>query len=178
MRRALQCITLERFVLLEKTPTMRADTIYPVALNEMNSVPLRSREGISLVAGQNIRIYEADPDHVQERYRVTTLWYTYGFTQQTRDGAETELLTFHWDRERMAENLYPLGHLHIGPGLLSGQTAIRPGDFHNAHIPTERVSLEAIVRFAITELHVEALCADWETVLNETEDAFKVHKRV
>src|SRR4051812_37523265 len=118
MRRALQCVTLGRFVLLEKTRTMQANTIYPVALNDMNSVPLRSREGISLVAGQNIRIYEADPDHVQERYLVTTLWYTYGFIQQDRDGSETELLTFHWDRERTAEHLYPLGHLHIGPGLL------------------------------------------------------------
>ena len=178
MRRALQCVTLERFVLLEKTPTIRANVIYPVALNEMNSVPLRSREGISLVAGQNIRIYEADPDYVQERYRVKTVWYTYGFTQQARDGSETELLAFHWDRERTPENVYLLGHLHIGPGLLSGQTAIRPGDFHNAHIPTERVSLEAIVRFAITELNVEALCADWETVLKETEDTFKAHKTI
>jgi hypothetical protein len=48
---------------------------------------------------------------------------------------------------------------------------IRPGDFHNAHIPTKRVWLEAIVRFAITELRVEAL-------LGETEEAFKTHKTI
>ena len=80
MRRAHQCVTLGRFVLLEKTPTMLTNTIYPVALNAMDSVRLKSREGIYLVAGQKIQIYEVTPDQAQGRHRVTTLSYTYGFT--------------------------------------------------------------------------------------------------
>jgi hypothetical protein len=176
MRRALQCVTLGRFTLLERTPDILPDTTYVVALNRMDSVRLRSREGLYLVAGQRIRIYEANPELPQERYRVTTLWYAYGFTQKARDGSEEELIAFHWDRERTAQNPYPLGHLHIGPALLANQTVIRPGDFHNAHIPTERVALEAVVRFAITELNVQPLCDDWETILEATEEAFKTHK--
>ena len=124
MRRALQCLTLGRFVLLERTPEIVVDTTCAVALNRMDSVRLKSREGIYLVAGQKIQIYEADPEQAQERYRVTTLSYTYGFTQRVRAGDEVELLTFHWDRERTAQDPYSLGHLHIGPGLLANPTRI------------------------------------------------------
>jgi hypothetical protein len=177
MRRALRCITPGRFALLEKTPTVLANTVYPVALHNMNSAPLRSRDNIFLVAGQTIEIYEWKPDEPQERYRVKTLSYTYGFTRRSGD-TEEELLAFHWERERTTRSPYPLGHLHIGSGLLANPTVIRPGDFHTAHIPTERVSLEAIVHFAIVELGVTSLRDDWELELAGTEDAFKVHKTV
>jgi hypothetical protein len=109
---------------------------------------------------------------------VKTTSYTYGFTQKLRDGAEVELLHFHWERERSTQNPYPLGHLHIGPGLLAHPTPIRAGDFHNAHIPTGRVSFESVVRFAIIELGVEPLREDWESALKKTEDAFLRHKTI
>jgi hypothetical protein len=176
MRKALQCVTLERLALLERTPSMQTDVIYPVALHDMNSVRLKSRIGVYLVAGQNIRIYEADPRHAQERYRVMTLKYTYGFTHMTTAGKEVELLTFHWSREHSPGDRSPPGHLHIGNGLLADPTVIRAGDFANAHIPTERLSLEAVIRFAIMELEVEPLRDDWADVLDETEGVFKARR--
>lgn len=177
MRKALQCITLGRFVLLEKTQGIEVGTRYSAALNEMNSVRLKSRNGIYFVAGQTVEIYEWKKDQAQQRYRVKTLAYTYGFTRRIAgDEEETELLSFHWVREQSTQKPYPLGHLHIGPGLLASPTPIRPGDFHNAHIPTERVSIESVVRFAIVELNVEPLREDWESVLKATENAFKTRK--
>jgi hypothetical protein len=179
MNKALQCISRERFLLLEKTAHIEANTTYSAALNEMNSVPLKSDDGIHLVAGQTIQIYEWKPKHPQQRYRVKTLSYIYGFTQKTRDSdEEVEMLSFHWDRERIGVVRYPLGHLHIGPGLLANPTPIRLGDFHNAHIPTERVSFEAVVRFAIVELGVQPLFEDWEPRLKATETAFLQYKTV
>jgi hypothetical protein len=49
-------------------------------------------------------------------------------------------------------------------------------DFHKAHIPTERLSFEAIVRFAITELGVKPQMRDWLTTLDASEAAFKEHQ--
>jgi hypothetical protein len=178
MRKALRCITPGRFALLEKTNGIVANTPYSAALNTMNSVRLKSRDGIYFVAGQTVEIYEWKLDRPQQRYRVKTLSYTYGFTRKVASEEEVELLYFHWVREQSAQNPYPLGHLHIGPGLLANPTVIRPGDFHNAHIPTERVSFEAVVRFAIVELGVEPLRNDWRTALKATEDAFKAHKTI
>lgn len=56
MRKALQCITLGRFVLLEKTHGIEIGTRYSAALNEMGSVRLKSRDGIYFVAGQTVEI--------------------------------------------------------------------------------------------------------------------------
>ena len=67
-------------------------------------------------------------------------------------------------------------HLHIGSALLAGQTAIRPGDLHHAHIPTGRVSLEAVVRLAITEFGVKPRMGNWEEILQRTEAAFQQWK--
>lgn len=177
MRKALQCISLGRFTLIGRLGRMEANVTYPVALNDMNSARLRSRHGFYFVAGQEVEIYEQDGAEGHERYTVKTLSYVYGFTRKTlHDEQEQEVLQFHWNRERAANNPYPLGHLHIGQGLLAQPTFMRPGDFHNAHIPTDRISLEAVIRFAITELEVQPLApltpTRCMTILDETEEQF------
>jgi hypothetical protein len=67
-------------------------------------------------------------------------------------------------------------HLHIGPALLGDQDVLRPKDLHHAHIPTERVSLEAIVRLAITEFGVTPIKAGWEALLEQSEEAFRQNR--
>jgi hypothetical protein len=88
---------------------MLANTVYPVALDSMNSARLKSKDNIFLVAGQTIEISESKSDVPRERYRVRTLSYTYGFTRKSGD-SEEELLAFHWERERAVPPPYPLGH--------------------------------------------------------------------
>src|SRR4051794_22314886 len=100
MRKALQCITPGRFALLEKTNGLLPNTTYSAALNRMDSVRLKSRDGIYLVAGQTIEIYEWKPERPQQRFRVKTLSYTYGFTRNVTGEEEAELLYFHWIREQ------------------------------------------------------------------------------
>lgn len=152
MNKALLCIARQKsFVLKDLASGLSLDTEYSVSLNNMDSVPLKSTPKVYFVAGQTIKLYEWHPNLPNERYRVMALSYTYGFTTKI-DSKEVELLTFQWRREPDRQDSYPLGHLHVGQGLLAKPTVVRPGAFHKAHIPTERVSFAAVVRFAITEL--------------------------
>jgi hypothetical protein len=176
MNKALRCIAHQKgFVVKELSAGLIPETNYSVTLNNMNSVPLSSTPRVYLVAGQTIRIYEWHPGVADEQYRVQAVSYTYAFTTKAA-GNEVELLRFEWRRESDLSTPYPRGHLHVGPGLLATPTVIRPGDFHKAHIPTKRISFEAIVRFAITELNVRPQQAAWETTLAASEAAFEEHK--
>lgn len=179
MQEALQCIVLGRFALQERSRTLHTGTAYPVSMNKMNSVSLKSPHRLNLIVGQRIEIYETSALGSRERYAVRVLSYHYGITRKDRNAmVESELLHFHWDREVAAGSLYPPGHLHIGQGLLAQPTFMRPGDFQNAHIPTERISLESVVRFAITELDVEPLKANWRQTLGDSEAMFRFHRPV
>lgn len=151
---------------------LSVETPYAVTLNDSNSVPLKSNPKIFLVAGQVIRIQEWHADVPNERYKVQTLSYVYGFTTRI-DGKEVELLTFQWKRDYDPTSDYPPGHLHIGVGLLSKDSPVRHRDFHKAHIPTERLSFEAVVRFAITELGVRSETTNWQAILAASDKAFK-----
>jgi hypothetical protein len=46
----------------------------------------------------------------------------------------------------------------------------------NRHIPTGRVPLEDVIRFAVQEINITPRQADWQTVLDETEDIFIANK--
>jgi hypothetical protein len=48
----------------------------------------------------------------------------------------------------------------------------RPVDLTKLHIPTGRVSVEAVVRLAIEEFDVVPQRDDWEAVITASEDAF------
>ena len=170
---ALQCIAPGRFVLRGPKAGLRDDADYAVTLNDMDSVPLKAPTPLHLVAGQIIRIHEANPERRCERYRVLTVAYTYGFVLQD-DRGEHELLTFHWNRDRIPFRSIPAGHLHIGRGILATPTAVRSGDFHNAHVPTGYVEFSAIVRFAIAELGVTPLTQSWASILEGAEAAFQL----
>lgn len=135
----------------------------------MNSTPLSSRDGINIALGQKIEVQETGSDITQHRFAVRVNSYFYGLSRIVRSGAEQELLHFHWERQLAAGHPYPPGHLHIGVGLLARPTPIRPGDFHHAHIPTGRISLESVIRFAIIELGVNPLNPDWIQILDDTE---------
>jgi hypothetical protein len=71
--------------------------------------------------------------------------------------AGQEIVAFHW--QPSAE--HPDPHMHLGVGAQLGRK-----DIARAHIPTGRISLEEVLRFAITELGANPLREDWEGVLN------------
>ncbi|HEX5502572.1 MAG TPA: hypothetical protein VFW96_08100 [Thermomicrobiales bacterium] len=93
------------------------------------------------------------------RWTVHTASYSYEF--MLRDGLE--IIAYHYHPAGPSPVKTP--HLHV-------RSATAPVPLSKAHIPTGRISLEAVLRFAIVELKVEPLRADWAAVLDRGEAEF------
>jgi hypothetical protein len=79
-----------------------------------------------------------------------------------------ELIAFHWHPGRANQPDFP--HLHVTGR--AGSVAID----RKQHVPTGRVSLESVVRFAIVELGVRPLRPDWERVLDAGQAEFDARR--
>ena len=124
--------------------------------NRFVSLQGRSRLAISFLYSYQIsRNTEVAPGwHVRSR----------NYFHQVHRQTGPELIAFHWHPGRAGQPEYP--HLHVD-GAPGPVTIARKN-----HVPTGRVSLESTVRFLITELDVQPLRDDWESVLDEGERAF------
>lgn len=88
-----------------------------------------------------------------------------GYWYQVRRTGGPEVIAFHWHPRGQGGNI-PFPHLHLGHAI--GPVAIGA----KAHVPTGRVSLEAVVAFLIRELGVRPLRPDWDDVLAANQAAF------
>lgn len=89
-------------------------------------------------------------------YQVAEVGYLYSFD----DMQGCEVISFQWHPQGASHITYP--HFHLGAGARIGRRELQ-----NCHIPTEMMSLERVLRFAIEELGVEPLRDDWDDVLRE-----------
>lgn len=166
-REALQCVTQQRFTLRERA-RLTTGAPYAVALANMDPVPLKGAFPLRLTVGQIVRIVATDgPADRRGPFQIRTVQYLYAFSTPRNQ----EILSFYWTPEAIGDNIVATPHLHIGPALTVGQTALRPGDLHKAHVPTGHIPIEAVVRLAITEFEVEPLRPDWAEILRRTHDA-------
>lgn len=117
------------------------------------AMPLRGRYRLRL---QIIHAYKV----TEEPAGWTAHTRAYFYHVYANDGRE--FVAFHWHpgRGRVA-----LPHAHF-------KTLDDPIPMGKAHIPTGRVSLEAVVRLLIAELAVQPIRQDWERVLSRTERRF------
>lgn len=161
---ALRCVTQKR-VLRPEQSKLTSNVAYGLSLNDMEPVPLKGEWAVTLTVGQRVRIDAVDRDAPRGPFVVRLIQYLYSFA--ATEG--TEILGFHWTPDAIGQNVITVPHLHIGRALTAGQAAIRPFDFHKAHIPTGHVSVAAIVRLAIAEFGVTPLRPDWERVLERAE---------
>jgi hypothetical protein len=88
-------------------------------------------------------------------WRLRVVSYNYAF--DAADGHE--VLAFHWHPSPQLPITSP--HLHLGAA--SGLTFAA---LQTAHIPTGEIRLDAIIRFAIRDLRVRPLKADWRQILD------------
>jgi hypothetical protein len=85
------------------------------------------------------------------------------YHDQIRDDYEREIIADHWHPGLGVD--YP----HVQFKSLSA-----PVDLRKSHIPTGRVSFEAVVRFLVDELDVAPIREDdWRTMLNQNEQLFE-----
>jgi len=95
-----------------------------------------------------------DPD--RGPWKVATRAYRY----ELSDSQGRELAGWHWHPSGSSPWRQP--HLHL-----------RGGRFGECHLPTGRVSLEAVLRLLLAELDVRPLRDDWLAVLDEAEAVFR-----
>lgn len=146
------------------------DKLYTVALNGMDPVRLSGELSLFLTVGQTITLIGLEADDPRRRFNVQTASYLHAIS--TIEGQE--LLAFHWNpQEHPGAIAFP--HLHLGSALLGTHPPFLPTTLHKAHIPTGRVSLEPIVRLAITEFGVKPLKLGLEDILQTDEATFARH---
>lgn len=100
----------------------------------------------------------------RDAWQVVSKGYFYTFSEQNG----REIIAFHWHPESRDQPDFP--HIHVNSP--SGASAIH----RKHHVPTGRVSLESVVRFAIVELRVRPLRPDWERVLDASQADFDVRR--
>ena len=117
------------------------------------AVPLGGQHRLSF---RVLHAYEATEDASGwSAHTRTYLYHVYA-----NDGREFAAFHWHPGRGRVA-----LPHAHF-------RTLNDPIPMGKFHIPTGRVSLEAVVRLLIAELAVQPIRQDWERVLSRTERRF------
>jgi hypothetical protein len=92
-------------------------------------------------------------------WRLTTSAYYYAFSTT----AGEELLAFHW-------------HPHVGPThphlhVAAAAKGALP-HLHKRHVPTGRVALEDVLRFAIADLRAKPRRQNWKSVLARSQEGF------
>jgi|GEM_PF-1593396 len=166
------CVTEARLTLNENR-AIELDKVYAIVLKSGDGVHLSSKYGgIQFDLGQRFRIVR-DPEVAQGPYRATIVEYWYGFAIQ--DGPS--LLGYHWTPETTAVSQRTFPHLHIESGLIGETVHSRLRSFNKLHVPTERVSCESIVRFAIEELGVPPIKSSWRSVLERGGTRFGQYRR-
>lgn len=101
------------------------------------------------------------PDVERGPWKVATRSYRYHIV--TEDLGEVVL--FHWHPG--SGRLFP--HLHVGSSQLTPSAVLS----HQDHVPSGRVSLEAVIQMLISELGVVAEREDWRDVLVEGDEKFR-----
>jgi hypothetical protein len=138
-----------------EVPLQFAFTHNPARLN-------RSPYGLFLI--QKIKVI---PDDKQEGcWRVKTLAYEYNIE---RWDDHQEIVCFHWEG---AESANPNPHIHIGFAATDESLPIGP----KHHIPSGRVAIEDVVRFAIEEVGVQPVKGTWHSIVESAKGLFAKHK--
>lgn len=158
LQRALSCVTDAVFVALASdgcSPGM--DHI--LTFNGGDAVRISDEESLALSVTFYYQIVE--DDHPERGpWKVSTRAYMHAL--ENLDGQE--IVAYHWHPEQGSKVTFP--HMHFGVGL--GQL---PKFVHKAHVPTGRVPLEEVVRFAIADLGATPKREDWSEVLADTQRA-------
>jgi hypothetical protein len=84
-----------------------------------------------------------------------------GYQYALYDADDREILAYHWHPEGSSHVTAP--HLHLGAGAEVGRR-----DLASALPPTGQITLEDVLRFAITDLGVRPLRRDWSEILHRT----------
>jgi hypothetical protein len=89
---------------------------------------------------------------------------SYHYTLEEANGSE--IISFQWHPTGSGALPYP--HVHLGHAAAVGRA-----ELEDAHIPTGRVALEQVLRFAIEAFKLRPRRSDWRDVLFGTRRRFE-----
>jgi len=149
MNQALNCIVGGRLSVSRPGRQLDLNTDISAYLNRGEPVERSGPHDLFLNVGHVFQINEAEGE--RGRYKTSTVAYWYQF--ETPD--QREIISFHLNR-RASGDERPYPHIHIGSAVAAASPVL-PDRFNKLHIPTRRISIESVVRFAIQELKVEIM---------------------
>lgn len=147
MQESISCVTDASFCYPQAYPLFRRHVL---ALAGGDVVELDSEDGLHLFATHEYVVTEDGGG-----FRVQTAGYIYGVDADDIGG---ELLSYHW--HPTGTSWYQEPHVHVHEKRFR-------------HLPTGRISLEAVLRFLIEELAVRPRRDNWRDILARNEAAFK-----
>lgn len=130
-------------------------------LNNNDPVSLAAPDPIALRVSQKLRVVR-DGESNRRTWGIALLAYNYVLLAP--NGAE--ICSYQWDTEGVSPITYP--HLHIGRGATGNVTTFGPRGLHRIHFPTKHISIDDVLRLAITEFGVEPQRPDWENILGSS----------
>jgi hypothetical protein len=120
-------------------------------------------ERLGLEVTHGYRIVEAQDERGPWKVKTAAYMYT------LKDDQGHELIAFHWHPEGRSDVQVP--HLHLGLGLQLGRKELL-----KAHIPTGRIALEQVIRFAVETFGVGCHRTDWAKILDRNQRVFDTWK--
>jgi hypothetical protein len=158
LKGALACVARAKF-LVQSEAKWAVDKEHFWALSgDDGYVRLAGPSGLQLLARMRFMIIQEKRQEYGP-YRVTTRGYMYGL----RTSDHREVMQYHWHLSVHAHEVNP--HLHIGSAQIAEDAVISQGH----HLPTGRITFEAVIRMAIREFRVEPLLDAWDDVLTAAE---------
>ncbi len=110
-----------------------------------------------------------DSVEMQQGRQLVTAGYRYTLTPEEADEA-----LLRWEYVRQPEGLWCRHHLQGPVPLALGRR--EPVPLNDLHLPTGYVTIEEVIRFCIVDLGVEPLSKEWDAILTESYEKFKVEE--
>lgn len=110
-------------------------------------------------------VQDSTPDRGPWRVTTTEYFYTLWRARGGRGKKPERLVSYQWHPKPGETYTYP--HVHLGPA-----SGVEP-HLQKTHVPTGRVALEDVIRYAISQLGARPLRADWMEVLEDTQRHFE-----
>ena len=107
--------------------------------------------------------------------KIESIEYWHSF-DVFRGNVLRELFSFHWTPELLEGEGINEPHLHLKTPMIHPDAPLSNKTFGKFHIPTGRVSLESIVRFAIVDLNVVPRTPNWDATLKRNEQTFSAYR--
>ena len=156
LRRAISCVTTS--VLDVAGGYHPSDWPHLLTLAKGDPVRLAGERPVWLSVTQHYRVVEYEGPRGPWKVSTAAYWY------YLSDADQGEIIAYHWHPAGRSAVTSP--HLHLGPAAEVGHPQLA-----DAHIPTGRVALEAVLRLAIRDMGARPLREDWEDILDESQAA-------